>query len=160
MSSAEVAKMADTFFDRNGKPTEKSNIPINQVSAATSSATLPPPTPFTSSASSFTSVFNEDDSDVNQIRRGNFRGNDRGRSQNRGQRSQSRPGSNRFPSSSSTGYNSNNNSNGSKSTFPPGTCRWHRRFGEKSLKCCTDCPRFKTFSASQQAGNGQGGRRA
>ena len=159
MASADVAKLADTFFDRNGKPTEKSAAPINQVSAATSSTIPPLPTQLSSPSSSFTSAFSDEDSDVNQIRRGNFRGNDRGRSRNRGQRSQSRPGPNRFPNAPSTSFNNNNSGNDSKSSFPPGTCRWHRRFGEKSLKCCTDCPRFKSFSASQQAGNGQGGRR-
>ena len=159
MSSTDVAKMADTFFDRNGKPTERSAAPINQVASAPTSTTSPPPQQLPSSTAAFTSAFSDEDSDVNQIRQGGFRGNDRGRSRNRGQRSQSRPGFNRFPNASSTSSNSNNSNNNSKPSFPPGTCRWHRKFGEKSLKCCTDCPRFKSFSASQQAGNGQGGRR-
>ena len=47
----------------------------------------------------------------------------------------------------------------SQPNFPKGTCRWHRQFGEKSLKCATDCPRYKSFVASQGQGNGQGGRR-
>ena len=161
LSSAEVAKKADDFFDRQGKPIEKYAAPISQVSTATSSSS-------TASASNeasppFTSPFSDEEADINQVRRGGFRGNDRGRSRNRGQRSQSRPAFGRSPNSSSTGNNSsssnNNNNNDSKPSFPQGMCKWHKRFGDKSLKCVTDCPRFKSFSASQQSGNGQGGRR-
>ena len=163
MSVEEVAKQADTFFDRHGKPTEKIHSTVSHITAAPngSSASSTTSTP---SSSAFTPLFSdEDDTDVNQVGRGGFRGNNRGRSRPRGQRSQSRPGFNRFnnaSSSSGNNNNSNNNNNAdSKSTFPPGTCRWHRRFGDKSLKCHPDCPRFKQHQASQQSGNGQGGRR-
>ena len=160
LSSAEVAKKADDFFDRQGRLIEKNAAPISQISSAPSSSS----TTSTSNEtpSSFTSPFSDEETDVNQVRRGGFRGNDRARSRNRGQRSQSRPAFGRFSNSSSTGNNfsnNNNNNNDSKPSFPQGTCKWHKRFGDKSLKCVTDCPRFKSFSASQQSGNGQGGRR-
>ena len=157
MTAEEVAKTADTFFDRHGKPLEKSVTPVNHVTSySTASAPLPPPSSSSNASSaSFTAAFSDDETDVNFVRKGNFRGNDRSRSRPRGQRSQSRPGFNRNPNASSTGGGSND----AKTSFPPGTCRWHRLFGEKSRKCVTDCPRFKSFSASQQSGNGQGGRR-
>ena len=157
MTAEDVAKTADTFFDRHGKPLEKSVTPVNHVTSySTASAPLPPPSSSSNASSaSFTAAFSDDETDVNFVRKGNFRGNDRSRSRPRGQRSQSRPGFNRNPNASSTGGGSND----AKTSFPPGTCRWHRLFGEKSRKCVTDCPRFKSFSASQQSGNGQGGRR-
>ena len=156
MTAKEVATAADTFFDRQGKPLEKATAPISHVTAAPTPSSTPPTTATTPS-SPFTPLFNDDDNtDVNQVRRGNFRGNGgRGRSQSRGQRSQSRPSGNRIPNASSTG---GNNGDG-KANSQPGLCRWHRLFGDKSRKCVTDCPRFKSHLASQQAGNGQGGRR-
>ena len=150
MTAAEVAKMADDFFDRQGKPLEKTTTPVNSV-ASTAHSPLPQP-PSTSSASSFTSAFSDDETDVNFVKRNNFRGNDRGRNHNRNQRSQSRPSFNRVPNTSSNGSDS-------QPSHPQGTCRWHRQFGDKSRKCVTDCPRYKAFVASQKSGNGQGGRR-
>ena len=170
MTAEEVAKAADTFFDRNGRPLEKQTASINHVA----SQPTRPSTPFSSRPSaassmpstlsstttappaSFTAAYSDEESDVNHVKGGNFRNSNRGRSRSRAPRSQSRPGSNRFNNNSST---ANGNSNEQKSSFPPGTCRWHRLFGEKSRKCVTDCPRFKSFNSSQQSGNGQGGRR-
>ena len=157
MSSAEVAKLADDFFDRNGRPVEKAATPVNNVAPSSSSSTT---SSTTSAAASFTAAYSDDDdADVNFVRRGGSRGNDRAHSINRGQRSRSRPNHNRFPNALSTNSASNGPTSNSASSFPPGTCRWHRLFGDKSRKCVTDCPRFKSFSATQKSGNGQGGRR-
>ena len=160
LTAEQVAKQADDFFDRNGRPTEKLSTPINHVASSsnassTSSASAAPSAP---TSSSFTPAFDDDlDADINFVRRGGQRNNDRGRSSNRGQRSRSRPPFQRQPNASSGGNASNNPS--ASSSFASGTCRWHRRWGDKSLKCATDCPLFKTFSANQKQGNGQGGRR-
>ena len=160
LTAEQVAKQADDFFDRNGRPTEKSSTPINNINSSsnvssTSSAAAASAAPITSS---FTSAFSDDDeADVNFVRRDGQRNQDRGRSFNRGQRSRSRPSFNRQPNSSSGGNSSSNPS--ASSSFAAGTCRWHRRFGEKSLKCVTNCPLFKSFNANQKQGNGQGGRR-
>ena len=170
MSAAEVAKAADTFFDRNGRPLEKHSASINHVAASStllstlpsassaSSASTSSTLPKASSASSapFTAAFSDNDNaDVNFVRRGNGRGNNRGRSHSRNPRSNSRPPFSHPSNASSTGSSRGT----SQSTHPQGTCRWHRKFGEKSLKCATDCPRFKAFQAAQKSGNGQGGRR-
>ena len=160
LSAEQVAKQADDFFDRNGRPTEKSSTPINHVTSSSkpSSTTSASAASTASTSSPFTSAFSDDDdTDVNFVKRGGQRNNDRGRNFNRGQRSQSRPSFNRQPNASSTGSSTSNPS--ASSSFASGTCRWHRRFGEKSLKCCTDCPLFKSFNANQKPGNGQGGRR-
>ena len=169
MTAEEVAKAADSFFDRTGKPLERHSAPINQVStssssrsasflssassSSSSSAALPP----TSSMAppSFTTAYSdEDEMDINFVRR-NQRGNNRGRSQSRNQRSNSRPPFNRLSNAPSTG----SSQSASQPSHQQGLCRWHRRFGDKSLKCCTDCSRFKSFQANQKSGNGQGGHR-
>ena len=158
LTAEQVAKQADDFFDRHGRPTEKLSTPINHISSSISSSTpSASASEATSTTSSFTPAFSDDDeAEVNFVKRGGQR-NDRGRSFNRGQRSRSRPSFNRQTNTSSAG-NAPNNSSASAS-FAAGTCRWHRRFGDKSLKCCTDCPLFKSFSSKQKPGNGQGGRR-
>ena len=154
MTATEVAKMADTFFDRQGRPLEKTATPVNQVAAAPQAASS---TSSSTSSSSFTSAFSDDDeANVNFVKNGsNSRGFNRNRSRGRNGRSNSRPPPNGFFKSSSTSQAQSQ----SQSNVPKGTCQWHRRFGEKSLKCTTDCPRYKAFVASQSQGNGQGGRR-
>ena len=62
MSATEVAKMADSFFDRQGKPLEKSVNPINQVSNASSTASHAAASPYTSAFS------DEDETDINFIK--------------------------------------------------------------------------------------------
>ena len=154
MTATEVAKMADTFFDRQGRPLEKTATPVNQVAAAPQAASS---TSSSTSSSSFTSAFSDDDeTNVNFVKNGsNGRGFNRNRSRGRNGRNNSRPPPNGFFKSSSTSQAQSQ----SQSNVPKGTCQWHRRFGEKSLKCATDCPRYKAFVASQSQGNGQGGRR-
>ena len=160
LTAEQVAKQADDFFDRNGRPTEKLSTPINHVASSSNASSTSPASaaPSAPTSSSFTPAFDDDlDADINFVRRGGQRNNDRGRSSNRGQRSRSRPPFQRQPNASSGGNASSNPS--ASSSFASGTCRWHRRWGDKSLKCATDCPLFKTFSANQKQGNGQGGRR-
>ena len=159
LTAEQVAKQADDFFDRQGRPTEKSSTPINHVSSSTFSSTpSASAAEAASTTSSFTPAFSDDDeAEVNFVNRNGQRNNNRGRSFNRGQRSRSRPSFNRQPNAPSAGNTSSSSS--ASASFAAGTCRWHRRFGDKSLKCCTDCPLFKTFSSKQKPGNGQGGRR-
>ena len=155
MSAKEVATMADSFFDRQGKPLEKTSHPINQVSNTSSTPSNSSSTS-TSSSSSFTAAYSdEEETDINFVRGngGSNRQQQRGRSRN--PRSSSRPNFNRNASNASSSRNHQQSS--SNSSHPPGTCRFHRRFGDKSLKCVTDCPQYKSFLAKQ--GNGQGGRR-
>ena len=162
MTAAEVATAADTFFDRNGRPLERQSSTVNHVATSsrtfsTASAPLPPSSSSTNASSaSFTAAFSDDDeTNVNFVRNNQRFNSNNGRSRSRGPRSNSRPPSNRPSNTLSTGSSQGSN----QSAQPQGTCRWHRLFGDKSRKCCTDCPQFKTFQANQKAGNGQGGRR-
>ena len=156
MTSEEVAKAADTFFDRQGKPTEKQPSSISHVTTAASSTSTPPPS--ASSSSTFTHAYSdEEDYDINHVRRGRFQGNGGGRGNFRGPRSKSRGNFNRAPTPSSTA--SASTSSGPQPAKQTGLCRWHRKFGDKSLKCLSDCSRHAAFMATQNSGNGQGGRR-
>ena len=164
MSAEQVAQAADKYFDRQGRPTEKSLSSVSHVTTASMSSSALPQASASSassftSSSSFTQAYSDEETDVNFVRN-NFGGNNnnRGRNNNnRGQRSRSRTRGSRFPNSSSTGGSSNPSS---ASSFPPGTCHWHRKFGEKSFRCQTDCPQFKSHQAKQQQqGNANGGRR-
>ena len=155
MTAKEVATLADTFFDRQGRPLEKTAAPVNQVAAASQLPSTTSSTPPTSSTTFTAAYSDEEDTDINFVRGRNNGGQNRGRSRGRFGRSNSRPPFNSFSNSSSTGSSQNQSS----SSHSKGTCRWHRQFGEKSLKCVTDCPKYKSFVASQKQGNGQGGRR-
>ena len=156
MTGQEVADAADSFFDRQGKPLEKMSNAISHISNASTASSN---TPSNAAASSFTPIFGDDEeTEVNFVRRGGGGGGGGGgqhRSRSRNPRSRSRPNFSRNPSNGSSTQQQQQND--SKQSFAPGTCRFHRRFGDKSLKCVTDCPLFSSFKAKQ--GNGQGGRR-
>ena len=159
MSAEQVATTADKYFDRQGRPTEKSLSTISHVTTAPTSSSTPPPAAAASSSSSshFTQAFSDEETEVNFVRNNN---NNRGRNNNnnnRDQRSRSRPRGFRFSNTSSTGGSFNSSSS---SSHPQGTCRWHKKFGEKSFKCEANCPQFKAHQAKlQQQGNANGGRR-
>ena len=161
MSAEEVAKAADDFFDRQGRPVEKSLGQVNQVSSISSSSPSSTPSSSAPASASFTAAFSdEEETDVNFVNRNGGRNFNRARSNNRGQRSRSRPAFSRQQGDPSTGNAANNSSSSSSSSsFPSNTCRWHRRFGDKTRKCYPECPLYKNFNASQKQGNGQGGRR-
>ena len=173
MTAAEVAQMADSFFDRKGRPIEKAAMTVNHIAAKpTTSTTLPPSTsaysatsttsstlpPSTSSSFAFTHAYSDEDANVNHIRKNgkiNDSSSSSSRSRSGSQRSRSRFNFSKTPNSSSTGTRQGD----ADSTKQAGLCRWHRRFGDKSYKCSTDCSLHKSFISSQKPGNGKGGRR-
>ena len=158
-SAKEVAAWADQFFDRQGRPLERSINPINSISS--SSSTTADSTASSSSSSSFTHAFGDDDTDINFVKRGGFNGGGRGRGMARGNRSNSRSRFGNFSNSSSSASQAPRDaSQHHQQQHPPGTCRFHRKFGDQANKCVSDCPKFKSFSAQQkQQGNANGGRR-
>ena len=150
-TAKEVAKLADDYFDSQGRPLEKSATSINHVDSQPSSTTA-------TTSSSFTSAFDDSSTDVNFVKKPNFK--------NR-QRSQSRP---RFSSNNRQGNNASAATTASSSASSSassrqqqnsnGLCRFHRMFGENATKCVSDCPRHSSFISKQkQQGNATGGRR-
>ena len=160
-TAKEVAALADQYFDRQGKPLEKS---VNSISSISNTSSLhpQPPLPNSSSTASFTTAYSDEETEVNFVKRGGFNGNNRGRSRSRNNRSNSRPPFSR-PSnaSSSSSRQPGDSQQQQQQQHPSGTCRFHRKFGDKANKCVSDCPLFRSFSNQQQKqqGNGIGGRR-
>ena len=155
-TTKEVDALADDYFDSQGRPLEKSATSINNVANQQSTAT-PAPQQF------FTAAFSDDETEINQVKKGNFK-NFRQRSHSRPRFGSNNRSNNSFtpssslfattaPSSSSRQQHSNNNSSG--------LCKFHRLFGDNATKCMSDCSRHSSFMSSQkkQQGNGQGGRR-
>ena len=152
-TAKEVAKLADDYFDNQGRPLEKSATSINHVDSQQSSSTASAPP-------SFTAPFDDNETDVNFVKKSNFKGR---------QRSQSRP---RFSNNSKQSHNasattatssSNTSSSSRQQQGSNGLCRFHKMFGDNATKCVSDCPRHSSFLSQQQKkknqGNGWGSRR-
>ena len=150
-SAAEVAKMADAYFDNQGRPLEKSATTISHVVDSQAASTA-------AQHSSFTSAFEEPETDVNFVKKGKFN-NFRSRS-----RSRPRYNNNNRPNSSAA---STATSTASASTAAPrqqqqsnNLCRFHRMFGDNATRCISNCSRHSSFiKKQQQQGNATGGRR-
>ena len=155
-TTKEVAALADHYFDSQGRPLEKSATTINHVVSQQPAAT-------SNQQPAYTAAYSDDEAEVNQIKKGNFK-NFRQRSRSRPRFGSSNRSNNSFtPSSSSSATaastsssrQQHNNSNSS------GLCRFHRLFGDNATKCMSDCSRHSSFMSQQkkQQGNGVGGRR-
>ena len=156
-TAKEVAAMADHYFDSQGRPLEKSATSISSISNPQPTATASHSSATASHSSAFTAAFEEDESDINFVKKSKFK------AQGACQRSQSRP---RFNNSSKN--NSNSSTTSSSTTAPRqqqgnnSLCRFHRMFGDQATKCVSDCPRHSSFISQQQKkqqGNAHGGRR-
>ena len=143
MTADEVAVIADDYFDKQGRPLEKSVNPVNNID---------------NSAPSFTPAFSdEEETDVNFIKRNQGRGNSRHRSRSRPRFSGQQQRSSSSSSSSSTPGGKNNAASGQQND---NVCYFHRKFKEKSTRCMPTCPKYAAFKNQQkQQGNGQGARR-
>ena len=152
-TAKEVATMADHYFDSQGRPLEKSATSISHVSNTQSTSTA-------TSSAAFTAAFEEEETEVNFVKRNNFK------AQGARPRSQSRS---RFNNSSRNNSNNSSSASSSSATAPRqqqgnnSLCRFHRMFGDQATKCVSDCPRHSAFISQQgkkqPQGNGKGGRR-
>ena len=151
-TAKEVAKMADDYFDSQGRPLEKSATSISHVTESTPSAAATP-------QSSFTTAFTDDDAEVNFVKKGKFNNfRSRSRSRPRFNNGNNRPNASSAASaaptaSSSTAAPRQQQQNGS-------LCRFHRMFGDNATRCISNCSRHSAFiKKQQQQGNANGGRR-
>ena len=150
-SALEVAKMADQYFDSQGRPLEKSATSISSV--VNSSTTAPSP-----SSLSFTTAFVEPETDVNFVNRGKFNSKSRSRSRPRFSANNSRPNGSSAPTTAATAPSSTATPRQPQQN--DSLCRFHRMFGDTATKCISDCSRHSSFlKKQQQQGNGTGGRR-
>ena len=153
-TAKEVAKLADDYFDNQGRPLEKSATTISHVDSHQTTATA-------TTSSAFTPAFDDNETDVNFVKKSNFKGR---------QRSQSRPrfanNSRQSQNSSATATTSSSKPSTASSRQQQGSnniCRFHKMFGDNATKCVSDCPRHSSFISQQQKkqhqGNGWGSRR-
>ena len=150
-TAKEVAKLADDYFDSQGRPLEKSATTISHVDNQQSSTNA-------SASTTFTSAFEDDSTDINFVRKPNFKGRQRSQSRPRFS-SNSRHGSN-APAATTTSSFKPTASNSRQQQSSNGLCRFHRMFGDNATKCVSDCPRHSSFLSKQkQQGNATGGRR-
>ena len=154
-TAKEVAKMADDYFDSQGRPLEKSATSISHVTESSSTTTATP-------QSSFTTAFTDDNAEVNFVKKGNYNSfKSRSRSRPRFNNGNNRPNGSSASTATSTA---------SSSTAAPrqqqqnsSLCRFHRMFGDNATRCISNCSRHSAFlkkqQQQQQQGNGNGGRR-
>ena len=145
----ETAKLADSWFDKDGKTLLASN--ATSINSVDENAPTLPPTASAAAPTTFTPAFETDDSDADinaiRFRQGqkqafNIQNREAGRGRGRGRGSQGGSGRN----SSNPGANSNSNSYGNSSSYS-GTggnakkqvCRFHVKFGDKAENCTEWC---------------------
>ena len=151
----ETAKLADSWFDRDGKPLIQTS--ATSINAATPSAPLPTPSSTASaaastSAASFTPAYaqEDDETDINAVRfrqgqKQNFNINNRGGSRGRGRGSNSNRNAN-------SNTNSNQSNSGYSSSSTPSkkkVCEYHIKFGEEARQCREWCLMWDKHSAAK-----------
>ena len=159
-TAAEVAKMADQYFDSQGRPLEKSATTISSVVNTTAT-----PSNHSSASSSFTAAYSDEEAEVNFVKKGKFSSfKSRSRSRPRHNNNNSRPAAAATATASTAS---------SSSTATPrqqqqsnNLCRFHRMFGDSATRCISNCSRHSSFikkqqqqQQQQQQGNATGGRR-
>ena len=150
-TAKEVATLADQYFDSQGRPLEKSATSISHIDCQQPSSASSSPSPFTS-------AFDDSNTDVNFVKKPNFRSRQRSQSRPRFN-SNGRQGNN-APAATTTSSSSSSSSSSRQQQGSNGLCRFHRLFGENATKCVSDCPRHSSFISKQkQQGNATGGRR-
>ena len=159
LSFEDTAKLADSWFDRDGKPLiQSSSTSVNHVAAGTSHPTPSSTAPAAASATatSFTPAFDQDDEDgdINAIRfrqgqKQQFNVNNRGGSRGRGRANGSSGGS-------AKPQNKNTNSYGNSSSYsaPPDkpkkrVCDFHIKFGEEARRCEKWCMMWDQHQAAK-----------
>ena len=163
LSFEDTAKLADSWFDRDGKPLIQTSVTgINNVAPG---ASQPTPSSNDSAAASasaaaapFTPAFaqGDDEADINAIRfrqgqKQQFSVNNRGGSRGRGRGNSNSGGKPR----NSNNNNSNSNSYGNSSSYAPSekpkrrVCDFHIKFGEEARRCEEWCMMWANHQASK-----------
>ena len=156
LSFEETAKLADSWFDRDGRPLiQSSATSVNHVASAQTAPNAPSTASAAASASTPSSASNLDqddaDADVNAIRfrqgqKQTFNINNRGGSRGRGRGNGNRGGR----------TNSNTNSYGDSASYsaPPTAnkkkvCDFHIKFGEEARRCEKWCLMWEQHQAAK-----------
>ena len=139
LGGAETVKLADQYFDKNGKPIHRA--PSSHVSSVNDVPDL---------------VDTDAEDDVNAVNRRFPRGNRQYRPQ-QGQKppfkkpQQSRPTNPSF----TPAFTEKRTHTGNPTVRPANLCRWHAKFGKDAFTCESGCDKYQGF---QKSGKGQAGR--
>ena len=148
MTSTEFSELADSYFDKDGRPIHATaaSTGVNNIGGGVSNASFNPNASSNSSstASCFTTAFENDQSDINAIR---------------ARQGQKQAYNNNKRSNNNNNNNNNNNTDRFNSKESPkiktnGLCFYHDKFGEDSRNCSTGCKRW----SAHQSGKGRAGK--
>ncbi len=145
-TAKEVAKMADDFFDKEGRMLHAT--PATDINIVSHPSSNPPPATPSTASMDFTTPFTpdiDDDADVNAVR---FR---QGQKQtfninNRSSNSRSR-GASSFRGRG--GYNSNRGGNQPQTKPQNKVCYFHNKFGDEAKRCEANCMLYPQFDSSK-----------
>ena len=160
LSATELAELADTFFDKDGRPLHAAAAAtsVNVIGGGGSNSINPNASSNISSTSNaFTPAYDADMSDINAVRarQGQKQSYNAGNRHNNN--NNNRP-SNSSNSSNGRSFNSNSSdrfsSKDSPKIKPNGLCHYHDKFGEDAKNCANGCKRW----SQHQAGKARAGR--
>ena len=155
----ETAKLADAWFDRDGKPLlQTSATGINHVAPD-----VPQPTPSSTASAaasapttSFTPAFNpgDEEADINAIRfrqgqKQTFNVNNRGGARSRGRGNSKPQNGNTNSYGNSDSYSASNSSSSSAEKPKRRVCDFHIKFGEEARRCEKWCFLWPTSPAAK-----------
>ena len=142
LGGAETVKLADQYFDKNGKPIHRA--PNPQVSAVNPANDVPD------------LVDTDGEEEVNALGRRFPRGNRRFRPQQGQKPPFKKPQQSRPPNSSFTpAFTEKRTHTGTPTVKPANLCKWHAKFGKDAFTCESGCDKFQGF---QKPGKAQAGR--
>ena len=151
MTAAELAEVADAYYDKDGRPIHSSTTTgVNTIGGGGSNA---PSTPtlsqnYSPNVNAFTTAFEEDGADINAIRARQSQ-KQRFNNANRPQSSNNNNNS-RYNNSSNRPSNANNNArpNSKNSVINSnGICGYHEKFGNEARTCASGCKRWSFFNS-------------
>ena len=150
MTSSEFAELADSFYDKDGRPLHAttSTTSVNAVNSSSNASSTP---------DAFTSAFDADSADINAVRARQWQKQTYNARSNNNNNNNNNNNSRSTNNSSSNSRNNNadrsNNKDGSK-VKANGLCHYHDKFGNDAKNCVSGCKRW----SSHQSGNGRAGR--
>ena len=153
MTAGEFSELADSFYDRDGRPLHAStSTSVNAIGGGVSASINPNASSSSSSSTaSFTAAFSQGETnDINAVRARQGQ-KQRYNNNNNNNNNNNRPSSNN--NNNNSGRNNNNNDRYSKPNVPKiqpnGLCRSHDKFGDDAYTCASGCRRWSSFQAGK-----------
>ena len=143
MTSSQFAELADSFYDKDGRPIHATTTPTS-VNAIGGGGSEPfNPNAHSTTSSTFTSAFDADQVDVNAVRAR--------QTQKRSNNNNNNNNNNFRNSNSNSNSNSNPNSNSKSKLKSNGLCHYHDKFGSEARNCVNGCKRWSAHQGNAKA---------